>query len=291
MSYPLELVEKVNESLDYYLSSIEGEPKILFDAMRYSVFSGGKRFRPILVILVAKSFGIPSEEVIPVACAIEFIHTYSLIHDDLPAIDNDDMRRGRPSCHIKFGEDIAILAGDALYSEGLNLVLKQRKYSSNEIILKIMEELLEATGSSGMVVGQVMDVISNREKAEERILHFIHSHKTGKLISSSVRCGAIMSKANSYQLKKFTEYGDHLGLAFQIIDDVLDEIGEEKTIGKRTGVDKDLMKLTYPSYYGLKKSKDIARSEIDLAKKSFETLNLRTKDLIDIADFVLKRKS
>jgi len=291
MSYPLELVKKVNKSLEYCLSSMEGEPKILFDAMRYSVFSGGKRFRPILVILVAKSFGISPDKVMPVACAIEFIHTYSLIHDDLPPIDNDDMRRGRPSCHIKFGEDIAILAGDALYSEGFNLVLKLKKYSSDKIVLKIMEELLEATGSSGMVAGQVMDVISNREGAEKKILNFIHIHKTGKLINSSVRCGAIVSKANSYQLKKFTEYGEHLGLAFQIIDDILDEIGEEKTIGKRTGTDKDLMKLTYPSYYGLKKSKDIARSEIDLAKKAFATLNLPIQDLINIADFVLKRKS
>ena len=291
MSYPLELVKKVNKSLEYYLSSMEGEPKILFDAMRYSVFSGGKRFRPILVILVAKSFGISPDKVMPVACAIEFIHSYSLIHDDLPPIDNDDMRRGKPSCHIKFGEDIAILAGDALYSEGFNLVLKLKKYSSEEIVLKIMEELLEATGSSGMVAGQVMDVISNREGAEKKILNFIHVHKTGKLINSSVRCGAIVSKANSYQLKKFTEYGEHLGLAFQIIDDILDEIGEEKTIGKRTGTDKDLMKLTYPSYYGLKKSKEIAKKEIKLSKNSITDLNLPIQDLINIADFVLQRKS
>ncbi len=291
MSYPLELVKKVNKSLEYYLSSMEGEPKILFDAMRYSVFSGGKRFRPILVILVAKSFKVSHDKVMPIACAIEFIHTFSLIHDDLPAIDNDKLRRGRPSCHIKFGEDIAILAGDALFSESLNLVLKQKKYSSDEVVLKLAEELSEATGTSGMIAGQVMDVISNSENVGKETLNFIHNNKTGKLIRVSVRCGAIVSNADNYQLKKFTEYGEHLGLAFQIIDDILDEIGEEKTIGKRTGTDKDLMKLTYPSYYGLKKSKEIAKKEIKLAKNSITDLNLPIQYLINIADFVLQRKS
>jgi len=291
MSYPLKLVKKVNKSLEYYLSSMEGEPKILFDAMRYSVFSGGKRFRPILVILVAKSFKVSHDKVMPIACAIEFIHTFSLIHDDLPAIDNDDMRRGKPTCHIKFGEDIAILAGDALFSESLNLVLKQKKYSSDEVVLRLAEELSKATGTSGMIAGQVMDVISNSENVGKETLNFIHTNKTGKLIRASVRCGAIVSNADNYQLKKFTEYGEHLGLAFQIIDDILDEIGEEKTIGKRTGTDKDLMKLTYPNYYGLKKSKEIAKKEIKLAKNSITDLNLPIQDLINIADFVLERKS
>jgi len=291
MSYPLELVKKVNKSLEYYLSSMEGEPKILFDAMRYSVFSGGKRFRPILVILVAKSFKVSNDKVMPIACAIEFIHTYSLIHDDLPSIDNDDMRRGKPTCHIKFGEDIAILAGDALFSESLNLVLKQKKYSSDEIVLKLAEELSKATGTSGMIAGQVMDVISNSENVGKETLNFIHNNKTGKLIRASVRCGAILSNADNYQLKKFTEFGEHLGLAFQITDDILDEVGEEKNTGKRTGKDKALKKITYPSYYGLKKSKEIAKKEIELAKNSITDLNLPIQDLINIADFVLERKS
>lgn len=291
MSYPLELVKKVNKSLEYYLSSMEGEPKILFDAMRYSVFSGGKRFRPILVILVAKGFKVSHDKVMPIACAIEFIHTYSLIHDDLPSIDNDDMRRGKPTCHIKFGEDIAILAGDALFSESLNLVLKQKKYSSDEIVLKLAEELSKATGTSGMIAGQVMDVISNSENVGKETLNFIHNNKTGKLIRASVRCGAILSNADNYQLKKFTEFGEHLGLAFQITDDILDEVGEEKNTGKRTGNDKALKKITYTSYYGLKKSKEIAKKEIELAKNSITDLNLPIQDLINIADFVLERKS
>ncbi len=291
MSYPLELVKKVNKSLEYYLSSMEGEPKILFDAMRYSVFSGGKRFRPILVILVAKGFKVSHDKVMPIACAIEFIHTYSLIHDDLPSIDNDDMRRGKPTCHIKFGEDIAILAGDALFSESLNLVLKQKKYSSDEIVLKLAEELSKATGTSGMIAGQVMDVISNSENVGKETLNFIHNNKTGKLIRASVRCGAILSNADNYQLKKFTEFGEHLGLAFQITDDILDEVGEEKNTGKRTGNDKALKKITYTSYYGLKKSKEITKKEIELAKNSITDLNLPIQDLINIADFVLERKS
>lgn len=291
MSYPLELVKKVNKSLEYYLSSMEGEPKILFDAMRYSVFSGGKRFRPILVILVAKSFKVSHDKVMPIACAIEFIHTFSLIHDDLPAIDNDKLRRGKPTCHIKFGEDIAILAGDALFSESLNLVLKQKKYSSDEVVLKLAEELSKATGTSGMIAGQVMDVISNSENVGKETLNFIHNNKTGKLIRASVRCGAIVSNVDNYQLKKFTEFGEHLGLAFQITDDILDEVGEEKNTGKRKGNDKALKKITYPSYYGLKKSKEIAKKEIELAKNSITDLNLPIQDLINIADFVLKRKS
>lgn len=291
MSYPLELVKKVNKSLEYYLSSMEGEPKILFDAMRYSVFSGGKRFRPILVILVAKSFKVSHDKVMPIACAIEFIHTFSLIHDDLPAIDNDKLRRGKPTCHIKFGEDIAILAGDALFSESLNLVLKQKKYSSDEVVLKLAEELSKATGTSGMIAGQVMDVISNSENVGKETLNFIHNNKTGKLIRASVRCGAIVSNADNYQLKKFTEFGEHLGLAFQITDDILDEVGEEKNTGKRKGNDKALKKITYPSYYGLKKSKEIAKKEIELAKNSITDLNLPIQDLINIADFVLERKS
>lgn len=291
MSYPLELVKKVNKSLEYYLSSMEGEPKILFDAMRYSVFSGGKRFRPILVILVAKSFKVSHDKVMPIACAIEFIHNFSLIHDDLPAIDNDKLRRGKPTCHIKFGEDIAILAGDALFSESLNLVLKQKKYSSDEVVLKLAEELSKDTGTSGMIAGQVMDVISNSENVGKETLNFIHNNKTGKLIRASVRCGAIVSNADNYQLKNFTEFGEHLGLAFQITDDILDEVGEEKNTGKRTGNDKALKKITYPSYYGLKKSKEIAKKEIELAKNSITDLNLPIQDLINIADFVLERKS
>ncbi|MFH1584458.1 MAG: polyprenyl synthetase family protein [Actinomycetota bacterium] len=291
MSYPLELVKKVNKSLEYYLSSVEGEPKILFDAMRYSVFSGGKRFRPILVILVAKSFKVSHDKVMPIACAIEFIHTFSLIHDDLPAIDNDKLRRGKPTCHIKFGEDIAILAGDALFSESLNLVLKQKKYSSDEVVLKLAEELSKATGTSGMIAGQVMDIISNSENVGKETLNFIHNNKTGKLIRASVRCGAIVSNADNYQLKKFTEFGEHLGLVFQITDDLLDEVGKEKNTGKRTGNDKALKKITYPSYYGLKKSKEIAKKEIELAKNSITDLNLPIQDLINIADFVLERKS
>ncbi|MBU2597874.1 MAG: polyprenyl synthetase family protein [Actinobacteria bacterium] len=291
MSYPLELVKKVNKSLEYYLSSMEGEPKILFNAMRYSVFSGGKRFRPILVILVAKSFKVSHDKVMPIACAIEFIHTFSLIHDDLPAIDNDKLRRGKPTCHIKFGEDIAILAGDALFSESLNLVLKQKKYSSDEVVLKLAEELSKATGTSGMIAGQVMDIISNSENVGKETLNFIHNNKTGKLIRASVRCGAIVSNADNYQLKKFTEFGEHLGLVFQITDDLLDEVGKEKNTGKRTGNDKALKKITYPSYYGLKKSKEIAKKEIELAKNSITDLNLPIQDLINIADFVLERKS
>jgi len=290
MSYPSGLIKYINNSLEYYLSNIRREPEILFDAMRYSVFNGGKRFRPILVILVAKSFKVSQDEVMPVACAIEFIHTFSLIHDDLPAIDNDNLRRGKPTCHLKFGEDIAILAGDALFSESFNLVLKQKKYSSNEVVLKLIEEVSEATGTSGMISGQVMDVISNREKVGKETLNFIHNNKTGKLIRASVRCGAIISEANNYQLEKFTEFGEHLGLAFQITDDILDEVGKEKNTGKRPGGDKALMKLTYPFYYGLKKSKEIAREEIELAKNSIIGLNLLVEDLINIADFILERK-
>lgn len=291
MSYPQSLVEKVNKTLNYYISNIEGKPKILFDAMRYSVLSGGKRFRPILVILVAKSFGVPTDEVMPIACAIEFIHTFSLIHDDLPAIDNDDLRRGIPTCHMKFGEDIAILTGDALYSEAFNLVLKQKEYSSSEIVLRLIGELSKATGTSGMIAGQTMDVISGGKRVGKKTLNFIHSHKTGKLIVASVRCGAIVSKANNNQLEKFTEYGKHLGITFQIVDDILDVIGEEKFIGKRTGTDEDLMKLTYPSYYGLEKSKEIAIREIELAKNSIKDLNLPVEELLNVADFILERKT
>ncbi|MBU4313465.1 MAG: polyprenyl synthetase family protein [Actinobacteria bacterium] len=274
--YPEFLIKEVNNSLGYYVKKYKESPDILKEAIEYSIENSGKRFRPILCLLTAKSLGKDYRAVLPTACAIEFIHTYSLIHDDLPSIDNDDLRRGKPTCHKKFGEDIAILAGDALFAEAFNIIIKYQ-IADDRTKIKILEEIASASGASGMVAGQIVDVYFTGKKISKKILEYMHRNKTGKIITASVRCAAILCGVSSDYLKKFTEYSENLGLAFQITDDILDVTSDNRI-------------NTYPNMWGISKSKEIARDKIDKAIAIIKSMDIDYEWLVNIANFLLARK-
>ncbi len=279
----------VEQALLDYFPSEDMYPKSLYKAMRYSLFAGGKRFRSVLLLCSAEVFGRDPENVLPTACAIEYIHTYSLIHDDLPSIDNDDYRRGRKTCHKVFGEDIAIMAGDALFAEAFSLIARLQKTQKSGKITEVIKEISQASGASGMVGGQVVDMIStNKDVGFETVL-FIHTHKTGKLIKAAVKSGAILAFASEVNLDHVANYAEHLGLAFQITDDILDEVGELKELGKEPGADKRQNKATFPSVLGLEDARKYAEGEIDKAKDCLKLINEDTGQLEYLADFVLNR--
>jgi geranylgeranyl diphosphate synthase type II len=283
------LKREVNKSLGYYIKKYQGIPTVLRESIKYCIGSGGKRFRPILCLITAKSLGYDYNKVMPTACAIEFIHTYSLIHDDLPAIDNDDLRRGKPTCHKKFGEDIAILTGDALFSEAFNIIVKYQS-SDDEIKLKVLEEIADATGVKGMAAGQVIDVYYTGKNISKDQLEYMHKNKTGKLISSSVRCAAIICGACRSDLKKLTDYSDNLGLAFQITDDILDVTSNIKTAGKATGKDAAQKKNTYPDIWGISKAKKIAEEKIRKSIEIIGSMDIEKKLLVSMAELIMLRK-
>lgn len=274
--YPGFLIKEVNKSLGYYVKKYKESPDILKEAIKYSVENSGKRFRPILCLLTAKSLGKDYRAVLPTACAIEFIHTYSLIHDDLPSIDNDDLRRGKPTCHKKFGEDIAVLAGDALFAEAFNIIIKYQ-IADDRTKIKILEEIADASGASGMAAGQIVDVYFTGKKISKKKLEYMHRNKTGKIITASVRCAAILCGVIDDYLKKFTEYSENLGLAFQITDDILDVTSDKRV-------------NTFPNIWGISKSKEIARDKIDKAIAVIKSMDIDYKWLVNIANFLLVRK-
>lgn len=287
-SYPDDKCLIVEQALERFFPPETSHPDVLFKAMRYSLFSGGKRFRPVLTLLVAEALGQKAETVLPTACAIEYIHTYSLIHDDLPAIDNDDLRRGRPTCHKVFGEDIALMAGDALFAEAFKLVSDLQKASDSDNIIGVLSEIANAGGATGMVGGQVVDIISTGKEVDLETVQYIHSHKTGRLIRAAARCGAILSGASDEELTWVTKYGEHLGLAFQITDDILDVVGSVEELGKTPGADKLKDKATYPAVAGLDEARRAAERHIEQAKRAVGRLD-KTQALQDLADFVVER--
>jgi len=264
-------------------------PEEIYNAMRHSLFSGGKRFRAVLVLEAAKLFGKKPEEVMPTACSVEYIHTYSLIHDDLPAIDNDDLRRGVPTCHKVFGEDMAILAGDALYSEAFRLISSEQRADSAERVVRVLKELATASGVTGMVGGQVVDIRSEGKPVDKETLKFIHEKKTGELIKASVRVGAVLAGATEAEIEHLTDYASCIGLAFQITDDILDIVGDTSLLGKTVGSDERQSKATYPGLYGLEKAQEMAEKTTLQAKEALSKLNRDTAILADLADFVYER--
>jgi geranylgeranyl diphosphate synthase, type II len=288
--YPEELLQMVNNRINEYLKAYSDTPKVLKKAIIYSMNNGGKRLRPVLCLTVAKSLGKDYELVMPVACAIEFIHTYSLIHDDLPSIDNDDFRRGMPTCHKKFGEDIAILAGDAIFAEAFSIILSKQE-SPPDILLKVLSEISSASGAHGMVAGQIVDVFFAGKKISKSLLEYMHTNKTGKLITASVTSSAILSGAGNEYIGLFKQYAENIGLAFQITDDLLDlESGIEIT-GKTAGKDLLQNKNTFPSLFGIEKSKKIAKEKISLAIQIVQSMDIDKEWLIKIAQFILQRKN
>lgn len=294
MDFKQALKERTNyieDLLKKYMPKEEGYQKTIMEAMNYSLEAGGKRLRPILTLEACKVVGGNEEDVIAFAVAIEMIHTYSLIHDDLPALDNDDLRRGRPTNHKIYGESMAILAGDALLNYAFEVMLSNsiNKEDSNKYLCAI-NEIAKASGIYGMIGGQVVDVQSENVQISKDKLDFIHLNKTAAIIIGCMRAGAIIGGANDEQLEEITKYAKNIGLSFQIVDDILDIVGDEAKLGKKVGSDIENHKSTYPSLLGLDKSKEIARSLIDEAKLSISKLSEETELLDGLADYIIARE-
>ena len=282
-------VRHVDRALDQWVPSEAVEPSSIHRAMRYSLFAGGKRIRPVLAMAAAQAVGGSQTGVENAAATLELIHTYSLIHDDLPALDNDDLRRGRPTCHKVFGDAMAILAGDALLTLAFE-VLSRLPQAGAEIRIRLVEELSRAAGTvGGMIGGQVHDIEGERQPPTPILLESIHRAKTGALLRASVRMGAIYAGAGEAELAALSLYGEHVGLAFQIIDDVLDVEQSSDALGKTAGKDQAQQKITFPAVYGLQQSRLMAEQERLAAHKALEAFGGRAHRLREIADFVVLR--
>jgi geranylgeranyl diphosphate synthase type II len=278
----------VNDALNRYLPKATAKPATIHKAMRYSLFAGGKRLRPILCLAAAETCGGRAASAMPLACAVECIHTYSLIHDDLPAMDNDDFRRGRPTNHKVFGQGIAVLAGDALLTQAFEVAAQSpasRRYSHQDIVL----ELARASGSLQLIAGQVADLEGEGRDVSRAQLQYIHERKTSALLGCSVRLGGMSANCTPSQLAALTTFGRNVGLAFQVIDDILDVTQSSEQLGKTAGKDLAAQKATYPSIVGLERARRIAA---DLTRRAFESLQPfrgRATVLEALADYLLRR--
>ncbi|MCX5845583.1 MAG: polyprenyl synthetase family protein [Deltaproteobacteria bacterium] len=283
----------IDEALERYLSGEDNYPPVIFKAVRYSVFAGGKRIRPILCMASAEAVGGNVESILPVACSLELIHTYSLIHDDLPAIDDDDYRRGRLTSHKVFGEDIAILAGDALLTEAFRLMSERTLMDKipPEKLLAVIHDVAEAAGYFGMVGGQVVDVQSEGKDVDSEVLNYIHTRKTGAMITVAVKAGALLSNAGEVEINALISYGRHVGLAFQIADDILNVEGDKVLLGKGTGSDAKRGKVTYPALMGLDASRKKAADLVESALSAIKNFDHRAEPLRMIAGYIVERRA
>ncbi|MDD4169027.1 MAG: polyprenyl synthetase family protein [Desulfotomaculaceae bacterium] len=279
----------VDEALELYLPPADAYPPLIHQAMRYSVKSGGKRIRPVLVLAVAEVVGGQAEDVLPAACALEMIHCYSLIHDDLPAMDNDDYRRGKPTSHKVYGEAIAVLAGDALLTLAFSLLAALGNASPANVV-KVISEIASAAGTFGMIGGQVVDTFSAGESITASTLEYIHKHKTGALYRAAVRTGAILAGAEERKLAELTRYAKHLGLAFQIKDDILDVEGDEAVLGKPVGSDFKNKKVTYTSVFGIEQARGKAQQATAEALAALESFGGEADFLRQLVWFVINRR-
>jgi geranylgeranyl diphosphate synthase type II len=278
----------VNAALDRFLPKATARPSTIHKAMRYSLFAGGKRMRPALCLAAAAACGGRESEAMPLACAVECIHTYSLIHDDLPAMDNDDFRRGKLTNHKVFGEGIAILAGDALLTQAFEIAAQCRswpRYSHQTVSL----EIARAAGSLQLIAGQVADVEAEGKKISPAHLRYIHERKTSALLCCSVRLGGMSANCTAAQLQALTDFGYHVGLAFQVIDDILDVTQSSEKLGKTAGKDTQAQKATYPALLGLEKSRRIATQLTDKAFAALKPFRGQAVALEALAEFLLKR--
>ncbi len=286
--------EQIDDFMNGYFSR-PLKPAPLKSSIIYSLTAGGKRIRPVLCLASYEACGgLNSKDIIPYACALEFIHTYSLIHDDLPSMDNDDLRRGKPTNHKVFGEAVAILAGDALLTEAFYLLSSNPKSGagiSQESILRIISEAAYAAGACGMVGGQAQDILSENMEPDEGTLSFIHHKKTGALITVSVRMGGILADCQPDKLGSLSAYAENIGLGFQIIDDILDIEGDSQVIGKTAGSDEKKKKMTYPGLYGLENSKRKAEDVLRSAVESLKQFDEKADPLRAIAIYLLNRKN
>ncbi len=290
-TYFAEQVKRIDAALDEVVPAETVDPVSIHRAMRYSLFAGGKRIRPVLAIASARAVSDAPEGIEQAAATLELVHTYSLVHDDLPALDNDDLRRGRPTCHKMFGDALAILAGDALLTLAFE-VLSRLPNVGSERRIRLVEELSRAAGTvGGMIGGQVNDLEGVHQTPTPVLLESIHRAKTGALLRASVRMGAIYAGANDSQLAALSEYGEHVGLAFQIIDDVLDVEQSSEALGKTAGKDEAQEKITFPAVYGLAASREMAEEQRSRARRALEAFGERAERLREIADFVVSRKA
>jgi geranylgeranyl diphosphate synthase type II len=282
----------VDKALQKFMPNPSGLASDVIKAMNYSLFAGGKRIRPILCIAGAEAVGGSADSVVPVACAIELIHTYSLIHDDLPVMDNDDFRRGKPTNHTVFGEAVALLAGDGLLTLAFNLMAGYgaEKEVEKKALLRVIDLIASAAGYRGMVGGQVVDIIYEGKEPDATVVEYIHRHKTAALISVSVTAGTILAGGNEDEEKAMNSYGQQIGLAFQIADDILNIEGDRKAMGKGTGSDKEKGKITYPSVFGTAESKTIQKELIENAIESLKKFDTRAEPLRDLARYIINRK-
>jgi geranylgeranyl diphosphate synthase type II len=289
-AYMKERMAAVDAALDRVLPPETERPESLHKAMRYSVFAGGKRLRPVLVIAGAEAVGGSAERVMPTACAMELIHTYSLVHDDLPAMDNDDFRRGVPTNHKVFGEATAILAGDALLTLAFRLVAENVR-QTDPGALEVVVDIADAAGHAGMVAGQVADLEAEGRQVGADTVDYIHAHKTGALIRTSLRVGARLCGADAAQVRALSVAGADLGLAFQIVDDILDVVASSEELGKTAGKDQAQQKATYPAIHGIEASRARARRLIEEAEEALTSLGPRAEPIRALGRFILERKA
>ena len=287
-AYLAQSTESVNAALDRFLPSEKTKPATIHTAMRYSLFAGGKRMRPAVLLAAAAACGGKEADALPLACAVECIHTYSLIHDDLPAMDNDDFRRGKPTNHKVFGEGIAVLAGDALLTQAFEIAAQAKgwpRYSHRDLIL----ELAIASGSLQLVAGQVADLEGEGKKLSVSELRYIHERKTSALLCCSVRLGGMSANCTPAQLQALTDFGYNVGLAFQVIDDILDVTQTSEQLGNTAGKDVAVQKATYPAIVGLEKSRKIAAQLTAKAFAALKPFKGKAVALEALAEYLLKR--
>ena len=279
----------VEDALDRFLPNSQEPPRKLHESIRSSVLAPGKRIRAILVIAGAEAVAGDGWRVLPTACALECIHAFSLIHDDLPSMDNDDLRRGRPTNHVVFGEALALLSGDALLALAFELIADNAQIVPDDRVIPVMKLISRAAGTAGMVGGQVTDMESEGKKISGEELRAIHTRKTGELIRASVMAGAMLSGAASRELDALEHYGRNIGLAFQIADDILDVIGDEARIGKPVGSDQRQDKATYPRLFGVEDSRSQAIHQVEEAVAAITFLSESARPLREIARYIVER--
>jgi geranylgeranyl diphosphate synthase type II len=281
--------KEVDRALDRFLPKESTQPATIHQAMRYSLFAGGKRLRPILCLAAAEACGGKISSALPLACAVECIHTYSLVHDDLPSMDNDDLRRGRATCHKVFGDGIAILAGDALLTIAFEIAAHVKRTGRYDL-REIFREIATAAGSQKLIAGQVADLEAEGRRINRAQLRYIHENKTAALLTASVRLGAMAANASPKQLTAITAFGRALGLAFQVIDDILDVTQTSEKLGKSAGKDVAAKKATYPAVIGLEKSRAEARRLTSEAHSALKSLGESATVLRALADYLLQRE-
>lgn len=279
----------VENALSPMLESLGDIPDRLLEAMEYSLEAGGKRLRPVLLLAACEMAGGDTSAAIPFACAIEMIHTYSLIHDDLPAMDNDDLRRGKPTNHKVFGEDIAVLAGDGLLNAAAELMARAALQMADSRGIRALEIIMRHAGVTGMIAGQVKDVLSEGEEPQEELISYIHSHKTADLLEAPVEAGLALAGANDEQISTGREYGLHLGLAFQMTDDLLDVTGDAAMLGKNTGMDAEQNKMTWVTFRGIEGTRQDAEKQIRLAVQALDSLPWEHRFFTELAEGIITR--